>query len=91
MKNPFSFSSICPTCGQKQSQHGHTRRGLARLIESRQTIDAYCLECDIVWAVTAEERAAIEYAVEMSQRGTTTADAAARIYTVRERREAACS
>jgi len=89
MKNPFIFASTCPTCGQRQSQRGHTRRALVRLIASRQTIDAYCLECDIVWPVTAEERVAIECAVEMSRSGTTPAKAAARIFTVRERREVA--
>jgi len=89
MKNPFIFASTCPTCARRQSQHGHTCRALVRLIASRQTIDAYCLECDIVWPVTAEERVAIECAVEMSRSGTTPAKAAARIFTVRERREVA--
>jgi hypothetical protein len=90
MKNPFIFASTCPTCRQKQSQRGHTRRALVRLIESRQTIDAYCLDCDIVWPVTAEERVAIGCAVEMSKRGTTPAEATPWIYTVREGRETAC-
>jgi len=59
MKNPLLFVSSCPSCGRQQLQHGHTRRALSKLIESGQIIDAYCLECDVVWPVTAEERALI--------------------------------
>jgi len=29
------------------------------LIETRRTIDAYCLECDLVWPISAQERVAI--------------------------------
>jgi hypothetical protein len=87
MKSPFIFASTCPTCRQRQLQHGYTRRALVRLIEFRQTVDAYCLECDIVWPITAEERMAIECAV--TPRATTPAGAAARIYSVRGHRETA--
>ena len=103
MKTPFIFASTCPICGQTQSQRGHTRRALVRLITFRQTIDAYCLECDLVWAVTAEERVAIECAVEMSQSappsvlesaigapGPRTLEARTRTQTVRERDEVVC-
>lgn len=67
MKNPVIFVSSCPSCGRQQLQHGHTRRALAKLIESRQIIDAYCLECDVVWPVTAEERALIACAITTRQ------------------------
>jgi len=67
MKNPLIFVSTCPSCGRQQLQHGHTRRALTKLIESRQIIDAYCLECDVVWAVTAEERAVIAAAITTRQ------------------------
>ena len=63
MKNPLIFVSSCPSCGRQQLQHGHTRRALTKLIESRQIIDAYCLECDVVWPVTAEERALVASAI----------------------------
>jgi hypothetical protein len=63
MKNPLIFVSTCPSCGRQQLQHGHTRRALSKLIESRQIVDAYCLECDVVWPVTAEERALIACAI----------------------------
>jgi hypothetical protein len=67
VKNPFIFVSSCPSCGRQQLQHGHTRRALTKLIESRQIIDAYCLECDVMWPVTAEERALIACAITTRQ------------------------
>ena len=67
MKNPFIFASTCPGCEQQRLQHGHTRRALIRLIGARQVIDAYCLECDMVWAVTLEERDAIACALATGQ------------------------
>jgi hypothetical protein len=67
VKNPLTFVSSCPSCGRQRLQHGHTRRDLTRLIESRQMIDAYCRECDVVWPVTAEERARIACATTTSQ------------------------
>jgi len=63
MKNPLIFVSTCPSCRRQHLQHGHTRRALTKLLESRQIIDAYCLECDVVWPVTAEERALIACAI----------------------------
>ena len=39
-------------------------------IETRQTIDAQCRECDIIWPVNADERAAILSAIAGSQTGT---------------------
>jgi hypothetical protein len=67
MKNPFIFVSTCPGCGQQRLQHGHTRRALIRSIEVRQIIDAYCLECDMVWAVTLEDRGLIACALATGQ------------------------
>ena len=67
MKNPLIFVSSCPSCGRQQLQRGHTRRALTKLLESRQIIDAYCLECDVVWPVTAEERALIACAITTRQ------------------------
>jgi hypothetical protein len=59
MKNPLIFASACPSCGRQKLRYGYTRRALTKLIESRQIIGAYCLECDVVWPVTPEERALI--------------------------------
>jgi len=70
MKNPLVFASACPACGQQRSQHGHTRSALITLIESRRIIDAYCLECDIVWPVSTEERLLIACAIATGQSAT---------------------
>lgn len=67
MKNRLIFVSSCPSCGRQQLQHGHTRRALTRLIQSCQIVDAYCLECDLVWPVTPEERALITCAITTRQ------------------------
>jgi hypothetical protein len=67
MKNALVFVSTCPSCGRQQLQHGHTRRALTKLIESRHIIDAYCLECDVIWPVPAEERALIACAITTRQ------------------------
>ena len=73
MKNALVFASVCPVCRQQRSQHGHTRRDLMRLIEASQIIDAYCLECDMVWPVSIHERVLIACAIAIRQSGTTTA------------------
>jgi hypothetical protein len=67
MKTRLIFVSSCPSCGRQQLQHGHTRRALTRLIQSCQIVDAYCFECDLVWPVTAEERALIARAITTRQ------------------------
>ena len=67
MKNRLIFVSSCPSCGRQQLQHGHTRRALTRLIQSCQIVDAYFLECDLVWPITAEERALIAGAITTRQ------------------------
>ncbi len=68
MKSPFVFASACPDCRQQRCQHGHTRRTLIRLIQSGQIIDAYCLSCDLVWPVSAEERVLIAQAIAVWRR-----------------------
>jgi len=56
MTKPVPFFSTCPVCGQQQLQLAYTRRALVRLVASGNIIDAYCLACDIVWPVSAQER-----------------------------------
>ena len=70
MRNFLAFSSSCPACGQQRLQQGHTRRALSGLIESRQIIDAYCFECDMVWPVSTAERVLIARALAIGQSGT---------------------
>jgi hypothetical protein len=69
MKSRLVFASACPACGHQRLQHGHTRRKLIGLIESRGIIDAYCLECDLLWPVSAEERRLIACKLAIKQSG----------------------
>jgi len=73
MKSRLVFASACPACGHQRLQHGHTRGRLINLIESRGIIDAYCLECDMLWPVSAEERRLIACKVAIKQSGTSAA------------------
>jgi hypothetical protein len=63
MTKPVSFFSTCPACGQQQLQLVYTRRALLRLLESGNIIDAYCLACDMVWPVNAQERNLVATAI----------------------------
>lgn len=56
---PITFVSTCPACGLQRSQNGHTRRALARSLETGHTIDAYCVPCDVLWPLSADERRAM--------------------------------
>jgi hypothetical protein len=51
-----TFVSTCPACGLQRSQNGYTRRAIARLLETSHTIDAYCVPCDVLWPISADER-----------------------------------
>jgi hypothetical protein len=56
MNQRVSFFSTCPVCGQRQPQFAYRRRALLTLLKTGNIIDAYCLACDVVWPVSAEER-----------------------------------
>jgi hypothetical protein len=68
MKNSLMFVSTCPVCGQQQLQHAHTRRALIRSIEMNEIIDAYCLECDLVWPINTQERVLIASAIAVTEK-----------------------
>ena len=55
----ISFVSTCPACGRKRSQHAYTRRSLLSLLDTRRTIDAYCIVCNVCWPISKSERHAI--------------------------------
>ena len=50
------FFSPCPKCHQARLQQGYTRADLLEYLESGHPIDAYCIRCDVLWAVSAQER-----------------------------------
>jgi hypothetical protein len=68
MTKPVRFLSTCPACGQQQLQLAYTRRALLKLLESGNIIDAYCLACDVVWPVNAQERHRVATAIAPGQR-----------------------
>jgi len=63
----ITFVSTCPACGVQRSQNGYTRRAVARLLETLQTIDAYCVPCDVLWPLNAEERSAMARVIASGQ------------------------
>jgi hypothetical protein len=71
MTKAVSFFATCPACGQQQLQLAYTRRALVRLLKSGNIIDAYCLACDVVWPVTAQERSLVVAAIAAGQLGAT--------------------
>ena len=71
MTKAVSFFSTCPACGQRQLQLAYTRRALLGLLKRGNIIDAYCLACDVVWPVTAQERSLVVAAIAAGQLGAT--------------------
>jgi hypothetical protein len=71
MTKPVTFFSTCPACGQQQLQVAYTRRALVRLLKTGNIIDAYCLACDVVWPVSAQERSLAVAAIAAGQLGPT--------------------
>src|SRR6516225_8922236 len=65
------FVSTCPVCGAQRLQLAYTRRALLRLLENANTIDAYCLACDVVWPVNVQERNLVAAAIAAGQLGAT--------------------
>lgn len=72
-RGPFPFFSTCPECGQQQLQLAHTRRALLRLLASDNVIDAYCLACDVVWTVGAQDRNSVATAIAAGEPSATPA------------------
>jgi hypothetical protein len=63
MSQSITFFSTCPTCGHQQFQHGYTRTALTRRLERGRIIEAYCPNCDVLWPIRPEERAAMAKAI----------------------------
>lgn len=68
MSQLITFFSVCPTCGHQQVQDGYTRAALVRLLERGRIIEAYCLNCDVLWPVSPQERVALARAMTPEQR-----------------------
>jgi hypothetical protein len=69
MTSSIPFFATCPVCGQRQVQRAYTRRALVNLLENGRIIDAYCMTCDVVWPVSAQERSQVTSAMAARRRG----------------------
>jgi hypothetical protein len=56
MRETTAFFSTCPTCKHPRLQNGYERIELVESLAAGQAIDAYCLQCDVVWPISAQER-----------------------------------
>jgi hypothetical protein len=69
MTRSIPFFATCPVCGQLQVQRAYTHRALVRLLENGRIIDAYCITCDLVWPLSAQERNVVTTAIADGQLG----------------------
>jgi hypothetical protein len=51
-----AFFSTCPSCKHPRLQNGYERIELVESLGAGQAIDAYCLQCDVLWPISAQER-----------------------------------
>lgn len=51
-----AFTAVCPKCKNVRAQRGYTPRSLFRLLGSNLAIEAYCVNCDEFWPISAQER-----------------------------------
>lgn len=63
MSRHISFLSTCPTCGHPKLQAGYSRGLIRRFIDINHVIEASCLACDLLWAISAQERFMLAKAV----------------------------
>lgn len=54
-----SFVSTCPLCRHTRKQNGYERIELAASLAADLPIDAYCVNCDVLWPITAQERSQV--------------------------------
>jgi hypothetical protein len=56
VRETTAFFSTCPRCKHPRLQSGYERIELAVSLGAGQAIDAYCLQCDVVWPISVQER-----------------------------------
>ena len=59
MGQSISFFSTCPTCRYPRLQAGFTPNLLRWYFENNQTLEGYCLSCDSLWPINAQEQAVL--------------------------------
>ena len=65
----IAFFSTCPACKHVRLQNGYTQAELTAALDSDHAIDAYCLMCDVVWPISAQERFQIAALLAADQQG----------------------
>ena len=56
MRKTIAFFSTCPRCKHARLQSGSERVEIFESFSAGHAIDAYCLACDVVWPISAQER-----------------------------------
>jgi hypothetical protein len=69
MRETTAFFSTCPRCKHARLQSGYERIELVESLGAGQAIDAYCLLCDVVWPISAQERFLIARAITPDRHG----------------------
>ena len=67
MSETTAFFSTCPSCKHPRLQNGYERIELVESLGAGQAIDAYCLQCDVVWPISAQERFLIARGITLPQ------------------------
>ncbi len=67
MLDTISFVSTCPLCRHPRKQNGYDRLELLESLNTDLPIDAYCLSCDVLWPITAQERSQVATLTEVTQ------------------------
>ena len=70
MSDSMSFFSKCPKCGYARLQDGYTRVVLVGALDTGLTIEAYCLQCDVVWPISVQERSLLARGIAAEQQET---------------------
>ena len=68
MSETTAFFSTCPSCKHPRLQNGYERIELVESLGTGQAIDAYCLQCDVLWPISAQERFLIARGITPPQR-----------------------
>ena len=56
MRETTAFFATCPKCKHPRLQSGYERLELVESLDADQAIDAYCLQCAMVWTISTQER-----------------------------------
>jgi hypothetical protein len=55
------FMSTCPSCKDVRFQQGYGFRSLVRHLVDNRPIEGYCAICNVLWPISASERAELAW------------------------------